>query len=230
MHQQSVSQAAYVPASKRHFSPHQGVAAMSPLAKVARVSAGTNASSRLCPHELVVPLFGEPDAVPRPPGRSVYTPYVPVHERALSREPIQHLSRVYDLFNRLKDDPSPHALCLGRPEQLLAACEASFTVVDNAFALRNTAKDVGAWTAWDEYCNTMGTSPWRLNLDPQSDFCGFLREMVLLSNALLYFMKTRRPRSNKDAAIRPASAMAILYATQRVHSGKHLSMVPLRHR
>lgn len=138
------------------------------------------------------------------------------------------MSRAQDLFDLLKDDPSPHALCPDRPHQLLAACEASFILVDNAFALRTTVKDVGAWTAWDEYCNTMGRSPWRSNPDPQSDFRGFLREIVLLSNALLYLMKTRRPRSNKDAVIRSASAMAILYAAQRVHSRNHLSMVPQR--
>ena len=212
---------------KRRFSPHLGIAAAAPPAKVAR--AGSSTPSRFCPHAPLVPLSDELVSAPRPPGPSVYTAYVPMHGQALSREPIQQLSRAQDLFDLLRDDPSPHALCPGKPEQLLAACEASFTLVDSAFALRTTVKDIGSWVAWDEYCSVMGTSPWRLNPDPQSDFRGFLREIVLLSNALLYFMKTRKPRSNKDAVIRPASAMAILYAAQRVHSRNHLSMVPLRH-
>jgi hypothetical protein len=219
-----------VPASKRRFTPHQGNVALIPkdaLSGVVHVS--TNTSSRFCPHEPVVPLSVEPDIAPRPPGPSAYASNTPMQGQVLSREPIRQLSRAHDLFDLLKDDPSPHALCPGKPEQLLAACEASFTLVDNAFALRTTSKDVGAWTAWDEYCSTMGTSPWRMNPDPHVDFRGFLREIVLLSNALLFFMKTRRPRSSKDAVIRPASAMAILYAAQRVHSRNHLSMVPLRH-
>lgn len=80
MRQQFTSQAANVPASKRRFSPHQGSVAANPLSKIAKVSAGTNASSRFCPHEPVVPLSVEPDAAPRPPGPSVYAPCVPVHE------------------------------------------------------------------------------------------------------------------------------------------------------
>ena len=220
-----------MPASKRRFTPHQGNVTLIPkdAPSLVQVSRNNVATSRFRPHEPVMPPSAEPILGQRPPGPSAYASTTPMQEHTLSREPIRQLSRAHDLFDLLKDDPSPHALCPGKPEQLLAACEASFSLVDSAFALRTTTKDVGAWTAWDEYCSTMGTSPWRMNPDPQIDFRGFLREIVLLSNSLLFFMKTRKPRSNKDAVIRPASAMAILYAAQRVHSRNHLSMVPLRH-
>lgn len=65
-------------------------------------------------------------------------------------------------------------------------------------------------------------------VDPQIDRVGYLREVVLLVNALVHFMKTRKPRSSKDACIKPQSAMNILLGANRVLKQHYLSFIPLK--
>ena len=55
----------------------------------------------------------------------------------------------------------------------------------------------------------------RPTVDPQLDRVAYLREVVLLVNALVHFMKTRRPRSNADQCIKPQSALNILLGAEK---------------
>ena len=100
-------------------------------------------------------------------------------------------------------------------------------IAGDAFAQRTSEADVGHWRAWSDYCKTMGTTPCRPMIDPQQDRLAFLREIVLLVNALLHFMKTRKPRSNADKMIRPQSAMNILLGANRVLRSNYSSFIPL---
>lgn len=60
----------------------------------------------------------------------------------------------------------------------------------------------------------MGTDPLRPPIDPVYDRTGYLREVVLLTNALIFFMRTKKGRSH--AMIKPQSAMNILLGANRV--------------
>lgn len=73
----------------------------------------------------------------------------------------------------------------------------------------------------------MGADPVRPPVDQASDRLGFLRELVLLVNALTYFMRTRKPRSATDVMIRPQSAINILLGANRVLRANFSSFIPL---
>ena len=105
----------------------------------------------------------------------------------------------------LWSDSSPFAICRGNFDQLLQACGVALDTAAEAFSLRTAKQDVGHWTAWSSYCANMGADPMRPPVDPQIDRVGYLREVVLLVNALVHFMKTRKPRSSKYACITPLS-------------------------
>jgi hypothetical protein len=72
----------------------------------------------------------------------------------------------------------------------------------------------------------MGTNPLRPPVDPVSDRVGYLREVVLLTNALTHFMRTKKGRLND--LIKPQSAMNILLGANRVLRQQHLSFIPLK--
>ena len=118
MRRRSTPQAANVPASKRRFTPHQGNVTLIPkdAPSLVQVSRNNAATSRFRPHGPVMPPSAELILGQRPPGPSAYASTTPMQEHTLSREPIRQLSRAHDLFDLLKDDPSPHALCPGKPE------------------------------------------------------------------------------------------------------------------
>ena len=73
----------------------------------------------------------------------------------------------------------------------------------------------------------MGANPVRPPVDQGADRMGFLRELVLLANALTYFMRTRKPRSNTSKMILPQSAMNILLGANRVLRANFSSFIPL---
>ena len=131
------------------------------------------------------------------------------------------------LATALWRDCSDHAICSGNWEQLLQACEVALGIAGDAFAQRTSEADVGHWKAWSDYCKAMGTDPFRPAIDPMNDRLSFLREVVLLVNALLHFMKTRRPRSRADKMIKPQSAMNILLGANRVMRSNFASFIPL---
>jgi hypothetical protein len=72
----------------------------------------------------------------------------------------------------------------------------------------------------------MGTNPLRPPVDPVSDRVGYLREVVLLTNALTHFMRTKKGELND--LIKPQSAMNILLGANRVLRQQHLSFIPLK--
>ena len=139
-------------------------------------------------------------------------------------------STANDLALELSKDESPFALCPGDFQGLLKACENAFSTADRGYSLRTSTQDLGHWKVWEEYCNTMGTTPWRTDHQASSgsDQLARLREVVLMSNALLYFIRTRKPRSNSDKTIKPKSAVGILLGMQRVLRRNHIDVVPLR--
>ena len=73
----------------------------------------------------------------------------------------------------------------------------------------------------------MGANPFSPGVDPVNDRMTFLSEIVLPINALLHFMKTRKPRSNVDKVIKPQSAMNILLGANRVLRANFSALVPL---
>ena len=139
-------------------------------------------------------------------------------------------STANDLAMELAKDESPFALCPGDFPGLLKACENAFSTADKGYSLRTSSQDLNHWRIWEEYCVSMGTTPWRTDHQASSgsDQLARLREVVLMSNALLYFIRTRKPRSNSDKTIKPASAVGILLGMQRVLKRNHIDVVPLR--
>jgi hypothetical protein len=135
---------------------------------------------------------------------------------------------VQNLAKMLQSDTSAYAICKGKPDQLLVACRVALETAANAFAVRTAKQDAAHWDAWSNYCHIMNTDPMRPPVDPQNDRVGYLREVVLLVNALVHFMKTRKPRSKVDSVIKPQSAMNILLGANRVLKLHYLSFIPLR--
>lgn len=134
-----------------------------------------------------------------------------------------------ELADLLARDSSPFALCPRDPVALLHHCEVAYAHADKAYALRTCEKDMSDWKVWVAYCSSMGTTPWRTDPEATPHGCrvSYLREVVLLTNALAYFMRNKRPRSNSDSMIRPATALATLRSVQRVHKRNHHSLIPL---
>ena len=97
-----------------------------------------------------------------------------------------------DLALELAKDDSPFALCPGDFQALLKACENAFSTADRGYSLRTSTQDLGHWRVWVEYCESMGTTPWRTDYSASSgsDQLARLREVVLMSNALMYFIRT----------------------------------------
>ena len=138
-------------------------------------------------------------------------------------------SNAKDLALALSADKSDFAIFPGDYVALLSACEFAFGMADKAYALRTTEKDVACWRSWKEYCRSVGTSPWRT--DPEASLQGsqaaYLREVVLLTNALSYFMRTKKPRARCDLMIKPQTAMATLRGVERIHKRNHVHLIPL---
>jgi integrase len=133
-----------------------------------------------------------------------------------------------DLARDLWNDPSPFAICRGNFPMLSHACEIAFSTAADAFSLRTSKQDVGHWAAWDSYCSVMNTTPLRPIIEPTADRLSFLRELVLLTNALCYFMRTRRPSSHSNKVIKPQSAMNILLGANRVLKRNFRAFIPLK--
>ena len=98
----------------------------------------------------------------------------------------------------------------------------------DAFAQRTVEGDSGHWKVWKKYCVSMNADPHRPPVDPATDRVAYMREVVLLVNALVYFMRTRKPRSNADLVIKPQSAMNILLGANRVMRASYSSFIPLK--
>jgi hypothetical protein len=149
-------------------------------------------------------------------------------ENRPARGAFAFLNSANDLAAALWVDASPFAICSGNWGQLVRACEVALSTADAAFSLRTAKADEGHWRAWCDYCKSMNTNPDRPQVDPAGDRTAYLRELVLLINALTFFMKTRKPRSNADKVIKPQSAMNILLGVNRVLKRNHSSLIPLR--
>jgi hypothetical protein len=108
----------------------------------------------------------------------------------------------------------------------VAACEVALCTAGDAFALKTAQQDVYNWKSWTTYCKNMNANPLRPPVDPVSDRVGYLREVVLPTNALTFFMRTKRGRSHP--LIKPQSAMNIILGANRVLRQQHLLFIPLK--
>ena len=149
--------------------------------------------------------------------------FLPSINKTLTPGPLSPLK----LASTLWADQSEHVICRGDWDQLVQCCGVALATAADAFAQRTAEADVGHWKAWSGYCKVMGTSPHRPQINPLTDRVAFLREMILLVNALLHFMKTRKPRSSVDQVIKPQSAMNILLGANRVLKANFSSFIPL---
>ena len=136
------------------------------------------------------------------------------------------------LAKALCRDNTDQAICGGDYGQMLTCCEVAIEAADSAFALKTAKQDVSNWRAWKKYCSVMKTKPMRAPVNPQTDRVGYLREVVLLVNALVYFIKNKQPKSFADRksgkTIRPQSAMNILLGVNRVLKRNYSSLIPLK--
>ena len=66
----------------------------------------------------------------------------------------------------------------------------------------------------------MNTPAWRADAEANSglDKGGAQREALMLAMALVYIYRRMKPRSKKDPAPKPASAMAVLRHIRRMHA------------
>jgi len=153
---------------------------------------------------------------------SLHSSLPPLKRRAANEMSVRNLTEM------LWADTSEFAICKGDFQQLEQACRIALETAADAFSLRTAKQDEGHWKAWDGYCTVMHTNPMRPSVDPLLDRVGFLREVVLLVNALVFFMKTRKPRSKRDKVIQPQSAMNILLGANRILKQHFLSFIPLK--
>jgi len=136
------------------------------------------------------------------------------------------------LARALAADRSKMAILPGNPEQLEMACGIAIDAVESAFSLRTAKQDLGAWKAWKRYCKLMKTPALREPVDPITNRDGYLREVVLLVNALTHFIKTKTPKLKASRlagfTIQPQSAMNVLLAVNRVLKRNYSSFIPLK--
>jgi hypothetical protein len=73
--------------------------------------------------------------------------------------------------------------------------------------------DAGHFKAWSEVRAELGTPAWRVDVAANSglDPVGYHRELVLLDLAFTRLYAKMSPRSRRDPAPKPQSAMAKLY-------------------
>ena len=149
-----------------------------------------------------------------------------------ARARLKQISDPRLLARALASDRSSQAICRGDFNKLLLSCEIAMDAVDSAFSLRTAKQDISHWTAWQAYCKSMNTSPLRNPVDPVLDREGFMREIVLLINALTYFIRTKTAKAKKDRqagfTIQPQSAMNVLLGVNRLLKRNFHSFVPLK--
>ena len=118
-------------------------------------------------------------------------------ESSCTQRPVVSNLSVQNLASMLWADLSPHAICRGNYEQLLTACAVALDTAAEAFSLRTAKQDIGHWDAWSGYCKHMNTDPMRPSIDPQLNRVAYLREVVLLINALVHFMKDKKTKKQR---------------------------------
>ena len=134
-----------------------------------------------------------------------------------------------DLADALWADRSEWAIHVGSYSTLLKACSTALQSTEAAYAIRTAQADSSAWKAWCEYCSSVGTTPVRADPAalPGGSRIARLREIVLMTNALMHFMRTKKPRSNQDRMIKPRSAMNVLQGVSRVLKRNFYPQLPL---
>ena len=125
-------------------------------------------------------------------------------------------------------DTSELAIMPGRPEELAGTLEELREVLDAAYASSTNSTDKYHLEAWRKACAELGTPMWRTDAAANSglDPVGHRREIILPALALLRMYAKMSPRSKKDPAANPRSAIAKLYAVAREHNKRGYKMAP----
>jgi hypothetical protein len=109
-------------------------------------------------------------------------------------------------------DSSSMAILPGQLEVLKAVLEQMHGLLASAYATSTNKVDAGHFKAWSEVCAELGTLAWRVDVAANSglDPVGHHRELVLLALAFTRLYAKMSPRSRRDPAPKPQSAMAKL--------------------
>lgn len=120
------------------------------------------------------------------------------------------------------------ALMPGREEELAPLLEEMREYLEAAYATSTNATDKYHIEAWRKACIALGTPMWRTDVAANSglDPVGHRRELILPALALIHMYARMQPRSRKDPAANPRSALAKLYGVAREHKKRGYKMAP----
>lgn len=149
-----------------------------------------------------------PSALPAGPSAS--------HSRALPWE--------VDLLN----DDTGLALLPDNPELLAELMEDMRDSLESCYAASTNKTDTYHMRAWAQGCAELGTPHWRTDMAANSgmDPIGYRRELILPALVFLKMYAKMSPRSKKDPAANPRSALQKLYGVAREHKKRGYKMAP----
>jgi hypothetical protein len=137
-------------------------------------------------------------------------------------------TRGQGLADALAHDTSDLAL---RPTvaTLPSLCASLLKYVDDAYSKGTIDAERGHWNWWTAYCDYMGTKPFRtcVSANMGTDAALHQRECLLQALFVPWVLCRMQPRSKKDAAPKPESAMKVLAGVRRIHKKEFLPMAPL---
>jgi hypothetical protein len=136
----------------------------------------------------------------------------------------KHPPHVVALYERLIHDRSD--LSIRNSANLLALAGVHSAVLAAATPIGTARKDVAAWNYWTTFTHFVGTNIWRHDARANSgaDREGHEREVFLLNAFLIFVHYSMKPRSAKDPAARPASALACVAGVKRRHAELNYEM------
>ena len=113
------------------------------------------------------------------------------------------------------------------PERFAVLLDSMRDALERAFSKGTNKGDVYHIRAWTKICRRLGTPTWRTDVAANSglDPVGHRREQVLTAIALMLMYADMQPRSKKDPAANPRSAMQKLYGVAREHKKRGYKMV-----
>lgn len=130
----------------------------------------------------------------------------------------------------LLGDRSPFALRPDDPEELAEMCRDVFQHIDRAQAPATLDAEKSAWKHWVAFAEHMNTPAWRADAEANAgmDRGGAQREALMLAMALVFVYRRMKPRSSRDPAPKPNSAMAVLRHIRRMHARRGVPMANLK--
>ena len=125
-------------------------------------------------------------------------------------------------------DKSPMAILPGREAELGPLLEELKEHLEAAYATSTNTTDKYHLEACRKACAALGTPLWRTDAAANSglDPVGHRRELILPALVLIHVYARMQPRSKKDPAANPRSALAKLYGWAREHKKRGYKMAP----